>query len=156
MKDMFKSICNFTVLILFVAVSSVFIGGCGTTRNFAIQSSPEGALIIKHNEKEIAESSKWSIEYCGETPGEKKVTFTLTGTSPVRVSFLVTIFRPCPYGPGCRGEGKASSSLAHVSWRSVSSARKTLSTTKGPSGRWYGFNHRRAGWSSAVCKRDSA
>jgi hypothetical protein len=75
MKDMFKSICHFTVLMLFVVVSSVFIGGCGTTKNFAIQSSPEGALIIKHDAKEVDESSKWSIAYCGETPGEKKVTF---------------------------------------------------------------------------------
>lgn len=75
MRDMFKSICHFTVLMLFCAVNSVFIGGCGTTRNFAIQSIPEGALIIKHDEKEVDESSKWSVEYCGETPVEKKVTF---------------------------------------------------------------------------------
>jgi len=92
MKKILKSIHNFTVvptyltqnyvthhlikkflLFIILIMSMVIITGCGTTKNFAIQSNPEGALIIKHDKAKIDDS--FFIDYCGETPGRKKVTF---------------------------------------------------------------------------------
>lgn len=82
MKEMFKSIdftgeppkCLEYLILMFVLINVVFIGGCGTTKNFVIQSNPKGALIMSHCKMSALDESIY-IDYCGETPAEKKVTF---------------------------------------------------------------------------------
>ncbi len=77
MKNNVYQCCFLKTFAIYLLLGLVLSGitGCGTTKKFSIQSDPEGALVIKHDEETIEESTEWRTVYCGETPAEQKVHF---------------------------------------------------------------------------------
>ena len=49
------------------------LSGCGTTRQFAVESNPAGGLIIEHSQPNLDDSAL--LESDGETPGTASVVF---------------------------------------------------------------------------------
>ncbi len=69
-----KQCCNKNLSLFILLIISITIAtGCGTTKQFLIQSNPEGALIIMHDKTKFEDS--YSKSYHGETPSQKKVSF---------------------------------------------------------------------------------